>query len=85
MRSKRRNTNIRILQSQIQNIALDEDKSPTILHGSATRSASLSFPIKDKSIGSGIISKELPIIEKIPKKKGIKKDELINTKRLLTM
>ena len=79
MRSKRRNTNIRILQSQIQNIALEEGKkednfTPTI-----------SFPIKDKSIGSGIIPKVLPIIEKIPKKKGISKNELINTKRLLTM
>jgi len=75
MRSKRRNTNIKILQSQIQNIALEEDKpTPTI-----------EFPIKDKSIGSGITPKELPVVEKIPKKKGIKKDELINTKRLLTM
>jgi hypothetical protein len=68
MRSKRRNINIKILQNQIQNIALDNE-----------------LPIKDKSEGSGITPKELPVIEKIPKKKGIKRDELINTKRLLTM
>jgi hypothetical protein len=70
MRSKKRNLNIKILQNQIKNIALDEANE---------------FPIKDKDTGSGITPKELPVVEKIPKKKGIKRDELINTKRLLTM
>ncbi len=79
MRSKRRNTNIRILQSQIQNLAIQEKKDDE------PKTLPIVFPIKDKSIGSGIIPKDLPVVEKIPKKKGIKKDELINTKRLLTM
>jgi len=71
MRSKRRNTNIKILQSQLQNIALDGANE---------------FLIKDKDTGSGIIQapRELPVIEKI-KKKGVPKNELISTKRLLTM
>jgi len=74
MRRKRGNTNIKILQSQIQNFAIkEEDKRDE--------------PIAQKSDteirGSGV-SRELPVVEKI-KKKGIKKDELINTKRLLTM
>jgi len=70
MRSKRRNLNIKILQNQIQNIALNEKDNE--------------FPIKDKDTGSGITPKELPVIEKIKKTKGIKKNELISTKRLLT-
>jgi hypothetical protein len=69
MRSKRRNLNIKILQNQIKNIALDEANE---------------LPIKDKNTGSGITPKELPVIEKI-KKNGIPKNELISTKRLLTM
>jgi hypothetical protein len=71
MRSKKRNLNIKILQNQIKNIALDEANE---------------LPIKDKNTGSGIIQapRELPVIEKI-KKKGIPKNELISTKRLLTM
>lgn len=89
MRSRKRNTNIKILQSQLQNFTINEEKDNE-------------FPIKDKSIGSGVMSglsnllaksatlqtviqtpKDLPVVEKI-KKKGIKKDELINTRRLLT-
>jgi len=75
MRRKRGNTNIKILQSQIQNFALSEAEEKN------------DEPIAQKSDteirGSGA-SRELPVVEKI-KKKGIKKDELINTKRLLTM
>ncbi len=70
MRSKKRNINIKILQNQIQNIALNEKDNE--------------LPIKDKETGSGVIPKELPVIEKI-KRKGIPKNELISTKRLLTM
>ena len=74
MRSKRRNTNIKILQSQIQNFAIKEEKNDDTI---AQRDQ------KSEIKGSGV-SKELPVVEKI-KKKGIKKDELINTKRLLTI
>ena len=68
MRSKRRNTNLKILQSQLQHLANADEK----------------VKIDEKTSGKGI-SVELPIIEKLPKKRGIEKDELINTKRLLTM
>lgn len=66
MRGKKRNTNLKILQSQLQHLAVADEKSKP--------------PVEVK--GTGV---ELPIIEKLPKKRGIKKDELINTKRLLTM
>lgn len=68
MRSKRRNTNLKILQSQLQHLTNADEK----------------VKIDEKTSGKGI-SVELPIIEKLPKKRGIKKDELISTKRLLTM
>lgn len=70
MRSRKRNTNIKILQSQLQNFTINEEKDNEL-------------PIKDKSIGIVQTPKELPVVEKI-KKKGIPKDELINTRRLLT-
>ena len=66
MRGKKRNTNLKILQSQLQHLAVADEKPK------------LEVEVK----GTGV---ELPIIEKLPKKRGIKKDELINTKRLLTM
>ena len=68
MRGKRRNTNLKILQSQLQHLTNADEK----------------VKIDEKTSGKGI-SVELPIIEKLPKKRGIKKDELISTKRLLTM
>lgn len=77
MRRKRGNTNIKILQSQLQNIALKEDVPTESINS------------EQGIVGKGMIAKQdlhtTPIVEKIPKKKGIKKDELINTKRLLTM
>lgn len=71
MRSRKRNTNIKILQSQLQNFTISEEKDNEL-------------PIKDKSIGIVQTPKELPVVEKIKKKKGIEKNELINTRRLLT-
>ena len=68
MRGKRRNTNLKILQSQLQHLTNADEK----------------VKIDEKTSGNGT-SVELPIIEKLPKKRGIKKDELISTKRLLTM
>ena len=68
MISKRRNTNLKILQSQLQHLTTTDEK----------------VKIDEKTSGNGT-SVELPIIEKLPKKRGIKKDELISTKRLLTM
>jgi len=68
MRGKRRNTNLKILQSQLQHLTNADEK----------------VKIDEKTSGKGT-SVELPIIEKLPKKRGIKKDELISTKRLLTM
>jgi len=74
MRRKRGNTNIKILQSQLQDLVV-ENKLPN--------DTKLPIPSKPTVISGGAV--ELPIIEKIPKKRGIKKDELINTRRLLTM
>lgn len=68
MRGKRRNTNLKILQTQLQHLTNADEK----------------VKIDEKTSGKGT-SVELPIIEKLPKKRGIKKDELISTKRLLTM
>lgn len=72
MRSKRRSTNLRILQSELQKVAISEEpelsKEPMKGSGATIRST----------------PDELPIQTKL-KKKGIPKDELINTKRLLTM
>jgi hypothetical protein len=79
MRNKRRNTNIKILQSQLQNLAVKEEVNNELPLNQ------VKLPISNQKIevkGTGI---ELPIIEKLPKKKGIKKDELISTRRLLTM
>jgi len=70
MRSKKRNTNIKILQSQLQNLEVNEKKETPIITNTVE--------IK----GTGVT--ETPINEKIPKKRGIPKNELINTKRLLT-
>jgi hypothetical protein len=74
MRRKKGNTNIKILQSQIQNFTIQEDKK--------NEEHKLNQKSEIRGIGAPIA--ELPVIEKI-KKKGIKKDELINTRRLLTM
>ena len=75
MRRKRGNTNIKILQSQLQDLVVD--------HKLPLNDTKLPIPSKPTVISGGAV--ELPIIEKIPKKRGIKKDELINTRRLLTM
>ncbi len=72
MRSKKRNTNIKILQSQLQNLEVNDVKPVETIEPR----------IKSDTLGKGVT--ETPINEKIPKKRGIKKDELINTKRLLT-
>lgn len=77
MRRKRGNTNIKILQSQIHNFAISEDKKDEAIAQRGQKS-------EIKGSGASIAVVELPVVEKI-KKKGIKKDELINTKRLLTM
>lgn len=74
MRRKRGNTNIRILQSQLQNLAVKEKEAnqsqKAVLEGSGV-------PITPFI--------ELPITVKLPKKTGVPKNELINTRRLLTM
>jgi len=77
MRRKRGNTNIKILQSQIQNFAIQEDKKDEDIAQRGQKS-------EIRGSGTSNIVVELPVVEKI-KKKGIKKDELINTKRLLTI
>ena len=77
MRRKRGNTNLKILQNQIQNIALnkaEETKQEIPKQLSNIKGSGVQIP--------NIV--DIPIVDKI-KKKGIKKDELINTKRLLTM
>jgi len=71
MRSKRRNTNIKILQRQLQNFTLSEEKEQK------EQAKPIQTPVNEET------PKELPVVNKI-KKKGIPKDELINTKRLLT-
>lgn len=72
MRSKRRNTNLKILQSQLQNIVVSEQPEPS------------KEPMKGSGATVHSTPDELPIQTKLPKKRGIPKDELINTKRLLT-
>ena len=87
MRRKRGNTNIKILQSQIQNIALNEaeDAKLNTRGGEKQEIPKSRSPIEIKGSGAPIPNiVDVPIVDKI-KKKGIKKDELINTKRLLTM
>lgn len=85
MRRKRGNTNIKILQSQIQNFAIKEEKDNDAKLNAYGREIIQREPAKRGEIkGFGAPIVELPVVEKI-KKKGIKKDELINTKRLLTM
>lgn len=80
MGRKNRNTNIKILQRQIQDLAIkneslkDEEKGEGVPKTiELTRQDKLACPVK------------VVELETKPKKKGIKKDELINTKRLLTM
>lgn len=76
MKSKKRNTNILILQNQIKRLSvkeIDDDEKIDMIKQPKTR---------HKITGSGVDI--IPVIEKV-KKKGIPKDELINTKRLLTM
>lgn len=79
MKSKRRNTNLKILQSQLQNLAVGEE-----VNEKKPLEVATSIKLTHMS-GASISNTELPIIEKLPKKRGIKKDELINTRRLLTM
>lgn len=72
MRNKR-NNNIKILQRKIKGLAVNDDKTP-----------------KDEEPLSGYgskndVMKEVLLVVKPVKKKGIKKDELISTRRLLTM
>lgn len=71
MRNKRRFNNIKVLQDKIQSLAIkNEDKN------------------EDKNEPGGSkedVMKEVLLMVKPVKKKGIKRDELINTKRLLTM
>ena len=82
MRRKRGNTNIKILQSQLQDLVV-ENKLPINENKLPINDTKLPIPSKPIVISGGAV--ELPIIEKIPKKRGIKKDELINTRRLLTI
>lgn len=78
MSSRRKNLNIKILQNQIQNLAVQ----------GAPANVPTNVPMNvPKSIKGGYlqaISTPVPVTSKI-KKKGVPKDELINTKRLLTM
>lgn len=70
MGRKNRNTNIKILQRQIQELAIkNEDKKEEEKGGKIPNSIQLN----------------VVQLETKPKKRGLKKDELINTKRLLTM
>jgi len=78
MRRRRGNTNIKILQSQLQNLEVKESEDSKL----PLNIDKLSNTSKPLVISGGKV--ELPIVEKIPKKRGIAKDELINTRRLLT-
>lgn len=88
MRRKRGNTNIKILQSQLQNFALSEAEEkkdePIAQRGqkSEIKGSGVSNAVVDAKLNAS--GRELPVVEKI-KKKGIPKDALINTRRLLTM
>lgn len=71
MKGRKRNSNIKILQRQIQDLAIDKD-------------IKIKSDVEDIK-GSGIEPNIVKLVEKVKKKKGIPKDSLINTKRLLTM
>tara|TARA_R110000868_G_scaffold92512_1_gene256745 strand:+ start:155 stop:370 length:216 start_codon:yes stop_codon:yes gene_type:complete len=71
MRTKRRNTNLKILQSQLEDLVVDEKKE-------VKNSDSIDI------IKGGSLPKEVSLIVKI-KKRGPIKDALISTKLLLTM
>lgn len=73
MRSKRRNTNIKLLEMTMRNVGLSEDK--IVQDGAHNGSV-------DKVDSSAV--KEVKPVEKL-KGKGVKKDALINTKKLLTI
>ena len=79
MRSKRRNTNLLILQSQLQNLEVKEQEETKL----PLNQVKLQIQAKPIVISGGASGDT--IIEKVKKKRGIPKDELINTKRLLTM
>ena len=77
MRRRRGNANIKILQSQIQNLALKEEEKTV-------------EPPKEPMTGLGVklstlVKNDTVELNTRVKKKGVPKDELINTKRLLTM
>jgi hypothetical protein len=86
MRNKRRHNNIKVLQEKLQDLAinkdsLNEDKNSKEMSG-------LQRSLGHSTVGYGSkedVMKEVLLIVKPVKKKGIKKDELINTRRLLTM
>ena len=92
MGRKNRNTNIKILQRQIQELA-----SNGVALAGASNGVALAVAIKNKEknenkkkeeMGGKIpnsIQLNVVQLETKPKKRGLKKDELINTKRLLTM
>lgn len=72
MRFKKRNTNLQILQASLRNLALNEQPE-------VKEQIKEEKPNKELE-GSGVLELKVK-----PKKKGMKKNELINTKRLLTM
>lgn len=77
MRRRRGNTNIKILQSQIQNLALKEEEKPVELPKEQMTGLGLLLPALAQNDTVELITRV--------KKKGVPKNELINTKRLLTM
>lgn len=72
MRSKRRQTNIKLLESNMRQVAIAE-KKPEV--------QSNTYKIKDDMVAGRVVKP----VEKTPKPKGAKKAALINTKKLLTM
>lgn len=72
MRTKRRNTNIKILESAMRDVAIDTERG-----GSIT-------PMEAREISTvSVATTEVKPTTHVKKARGCKKDALINTKKLL--
>lgn len=81
MGRKNRNSNIKILQRQIQDLVIKNESIKDEEKGGGT----IATPLARHSKVPKTIELKIVELDTKPKKKGIPKDALINTRRLLTM
>lgn len=79
MKNRRRNTNLKLLELAMKDVALEEKPAFRLSVAQDKHNLKLSTPVSET-----IVNEVKPIV-KIPKGKGVKKDALINTKKLLTI